>query len=76
MDQLATNYLLPIGALLIALFTGWMMSHREKQVEFEGGKTRSFPYLGWSFLIRFVSPVAVVMIFLYKLGFIHKLGFF
>ncbi len=69
MDQIATNYLLPIGALLIALFTGWMMSHREKQVEFEGGETRSFPYLGWSFLIRFVSPVAVAIIFIHKLGF-------
>ena len=69
MDQLATNYLLPIGALLIALFTGWMMSHGERRVEFEGGETRSFPYLGWSFLIRFVSPVAVAIIFIHKLGF-------
>lgn len=68
MDQLATNYLLPSGALLIALFTGWRLSYGERQAEFEKGEIRAIPYLSWSFLIRFVSPVAVALIFLHKLG--------
>jgi len=68
MDQLATNYLLPIGALLIAIFTGWVLTHSERRSEFESGEIRSLPYLSWSFLIRFVSPVAVAIIFIYKLG--------
>ncbi|MFQ5849825.1 MAG: sodium-dependent transporter [Candidatus Binatia bacterium] len=68
MDQLATNYLLPSGALLIALFTGWILSHAERQAEFERGEIRPIPYLSWSFLVRFVSPVAVATIFLHKLG--------
>ncbi len=68
MDQIATNYLLPIGALLIAIFTGWVLTHSERRSEFERGEIRTFSYLSWSFLIRFVSPVAVAIIFIYKLG--------
>ncbi len=68
MDGLATNYLLPTGAFLIAVFTGWALSHREKQEEFQKGEIGRLPYLGWSFLIRLVSPVAVALIFLHLLG--------
>jgi len=66
-------YLLPIGALLIAIFTGWVLTHSERRSEFERGEIRTFSYLSWSFLIRFVSPVAVAIIFIYK---IYKLGIF
>ena len=68
MDRLATNYLLPSGALLIALFTGWALSHKERQAEFQSGEISAFSYMSWSFLIRVVSPVAVVLIFLHQLG--------
>jgi NSS family neurotransmitter:Na+ symporter len=69
MDRLATNYLLPSGALLIAVFTGWILSHQEKQPEFLNGTNNNvLAYPGWSFLVRFVSPLAVVLIFLHQLG--------
>ncbi len=68
MDRLATNYLLPSGALLIALFTGWALSHKERQAEFQSGEISAFSYMSWSFLVRVVSPVAVVLIFLHQLG--------
>jgi len=67
MDQLATNFLLPFGAFLIALFVGWVLSDAEKHPEFERGEIRSIPFLGWSFLIRFVSPVAVAAISIHLL---------
>jgi len=67
MDQLATNFLLPFGALLIALFVGWVLTQRERLAEFEPDAIRSFTYMGWSFLIRYVSPVAVAVIFLHLL---------
>ncbi|MFQ5903761.1 MAG: sodium-dependent transporter, partial [Candidatus Binatia bacterium] len=68
MDRLATNYLLPLGALLIALFTGWALSHKERQAEFQSGEISTFSYMSWSFIIRVVSPVAVLLIFLHQLG--------
>ncbi|NIO07464.1 MAG: sodium-dependent transporter [Deltaproteobacteria bacterium] len=67
MDQLATNFLLPFGAFLIALFVGWVLSQQERLAEFEPNEIRTVAYLGWTFLIRYVSPVAVAIIFLHLL---------
>jgi NSS family neurotransmitter:Na+ symporter len=67
MDSLATTFLLPLGALLIALFTGWVLSRAERLAEFERDEIFTLPYLGWNILLRYVSPVAVVAIFLHKL---------
>jgi len=43
MDGLATNYLLPIGAFLIALFAGWVLSYKERREEFHRGELRTLP---------------------------------
>lgn len=67
MDGIATNYLLPVGALLIALFTGWALTNAERREEFITGDGSELRFAGWSFLIRFVSPVALVLIFLHQL---------
>ncbi len=60
LDYLASNWLLPVGGLFIALFTGWVMSSRDTWDEVrqgqEGGERL---YAGWRFLIRFVAPLAV-----------------
>lgn len=67
MDSLATNYLLPSGALLIAVFTGWVLTRDEIKDEFAGHEMSGPRFTGWSFLIRFVGPVAVILIFLHQL---------
>lgn len=67
MDEIATNYLLPIGALLIALFTGFALTHDERQQEFSAGEISAFRFACWSILIRFISPVALLLIFLHQL---------
>jgi neurotransmitter:Na+ symporter, NSS family len=66
MDALATNYLLPIGALLIAVFTGWALTHNERKDEFSASDITAVRLAVWSFLIRFVTPVAVILIFLHQ----------
>ncbi len=68
MDGLATNYLLPSGALLIALFTGWVLTHKERQGAFAGRQVPGAAFRSWSLIIRFVSPVALVLIFLHQLN--------
>jgi neurotransmitter:Na+ symporter, NSS family len=65
MDGLATNYLLPIGALLIAVFTGWALTQKERKDEFS--ESAGVRLVVWSFLIRFVTPVAVILIFFHQL---------
>ena len=67
MDALATNYLLPIGALLIAVFTGWVLTDNERNDQFRGSNITPGRLAVWSFLIRFVTPVAVILIFLHQL---------
>jgi NSS family neurotransmitter:Na+ symporter len=73
-DYLASNWLLAIGGLLIALFAGWALSDRDKRDELEaGGAARRYiDFRLWNFLIRYVSPVAVLIVLLYKIGVLNE----
>ena len=59
LDYLATNWLLPVGGFLTALFAGWFLSERVTRDELEtgGGPFRLF-WL-WRFALRVVCPVAI-----------------
>lgn len=59
LDYLASNWLLPVGGFLIALFAGWAMSRGDTQAELEAGHGRVAGYGAWRFLIRFAAPLAV-----------------
>lgn len=67
LDKLTTNILLPFGGLLMAIFAGWVMQTHHVREEL-GIAIR--PYALWRFTIRFVSPLAIVAIFLYLFGLI------
>ena len=69
-DFLATNYLLPLGGLLIAIFTGWVMTTRLARGEVEKGAVRFHFYPVWHFLIKYVSPILVAIVFLSRSGLI------
>jgi NSS family neurotransmitter:Na+ symporter len=62
MDFLVANILLPLNALLIAVFAGWVMSRKStlQELAWRDG----FRYRYWRFILRFVAPVAVAIIFL------------
>jgi len=65
LDKLTTNIMLPMGGLLMAIFAGWVM--RTQHVREELGLTlRSYGV--WRFTIRFISPLAIIAIFLYLIG--------
>ncbi|MCE5182671.1 MAG: sodium-dependent transporter [Betaproteobacteria bacterium] len=65
LDKLTTNILLPLGGLLMALFAGWVMKTHHVQEELN---VSSRPYRLWRFTIRFISPLAIIAIFLYLFG--------
>lgn len=65
LDKLTTNILLPLGGLLMALFAGWVMKTLHVQEELN---ITTQPYRLWRFTIRFVSPLAIIAIFLYLFG--------
>ncbi len=55
------KYALSIGALLISLFVGWKWGVRPALAEIEGGRPMPFGRL-WAFLIRYVCPLAIVVV--------------
>lgn len=67
-DFVATNYLLPLGGLMITLFAGWVLTPAVAKLELAKGGTVSWLYPLWRFLIRYVSPVLVALVLLNKVG--------
>jgi NSS family neurotransmitter:Na+ symporter len=68
LDFLTSNIMLPLGGLLIAVFVGWSM--RESSVRDEIAMSSDWLFQVWRFLIRFVTPVGVMLIFLNVIGII------
>src|SRR5690606_8588369 len=64
LDKLTTVILLPLGGLLMAIFAGWFMRTEHVQEEL-GLQART--YRVWRFIIRYLSPLAIVAIFAYLL---------
>lgn len=65
LDYLTANLMLPIGGFCIALFAGWVMheQHVREELELADGAFTLF-----SFLIKYVAPAAVFIVFLHVLG--------
>jgi NSS family neurotransmitter:Na+ symporter len=68
LDILTTNFMLPLGGLTIAMFAGWAMSRDAVKEELATGE--SLPFRLWYVVIRYVSPLAVVIMFLHTLGWV------
>ncbi len=66
LDFLTANIMLPLGGLLIAVFSVWVLS-RESSAE-ELALARPVHYALWRFVLRYLSPVAVVVVFLHAIG--------
>ena len=65
LDFLTANIMLPITALLLALFAGWAMAASSTQDELEMADTTA--YRLWRFAIRYISPICILIIFIYNL---------
>lgn len=65
-DNIASNYLLPLGGMLTAIFVGWKWGIAKAREEIEKHETRFHWANLWGFLIRYVTPVAVAFVFLAK----------
>lgn len=60
-DFVTTNVLLPLGGLLIAVFVGWVMKREfvEQELQLDSARFRRI----WYWLVRYVSPLMVLIIF-------------
>ncbi len=65
LDYLISGWMLPLGGLLMALFTAWVMKPETTALELGGD---SAGYRLWLLLIRFLVPVVILVIFLQAIG--------
>ncbi|MFD6442170.1 sodium-dependent transporter [Peribacillus sp. NPDC060186] len=70
-DYLTSNIALPVGALFISLFIGYQMKRIQVQKEFESGATPgSSIFKVWYFLIRYIVPIMIILVFLKSINLI------
>ena len=65
LDFLTANIMLPLGGLLIAIFVGWSM--KKSAVAEEVGGLRHPIYRYWYFILSYVSPVLIGIVFIANL---------
>ena len=61
LDGLTANVLLPLGGLFIAIFVGHLMAEHKVKEELD---THPFLYKIWYFLLRYITPLLVIIVFL------------
>lgn len=61
---LTSNILLPLGGLIFAIFAGWLLNREiiSGQLEMSGPSLKV-----WSFLIRYIAPMAIFVVFVMAL---------
>lgn len=65
-DTLTASYMLPIGGLLIAVFTAWRMKKSDCLDEL--GLKSGFVFNLWRFSLGVITPIAIVCVFLNVIG--------
>lgn len=71
LDNLASKYLLPLGALFISLFAGWRLNRHIAESEFKDSRFAA-AFGIWLFCVRYVAPVLVTLVFLNAIGVFEK----
>ncbi len=61
-EIIAVVFLIPLCGLAIAVFSGWILSRETCQKEL--GANNKFLYVIWRFLIKFVTPICILLIFI------------
>ncbi len=67
-DNLTAQLLMPIGSFLTCLFLGWYVPKKIVRDEFTNwGTLKGTLFPVFLFMIRFVSPICILMVFLHQL---------
>lgn len=71
-DFTSANILLPLGGLLIVLFVGWIVSKENLKAELSNqGTLKAKYFLIFRFIIRYIAPIAIAIVFLNGIGLIN-----
>lgn len=67
-DAAATQWMLPLGGLLIALFVGWCFEPGQLRRCYATQRGAAPGFAAWHFCVRFLAPLAVLLILVWKAG--------
>jgi NSS family neurotransmitter:Na+ symporter len=71
LDFVTAKIMLPLGGLLVCIFVGWYLKRSVSYEELtNGGKLKAGLFNLYIFLLRYVAPVAIILIFINELGLI------
>ena len=71
LEHLSSNIFLPLGGLLIVVFVAWFFGRKKLKVELSSnGMYEVWYFKLYLFIIRFIAPLAIAMVFLYSIGII------
>jgi len=71
LDNLTANVLLPLGGFFIVIFVGWVMPTKETKAELTNeNKMKGRMFGVFLFLVRYIVPLAIALVFLYSIGLI------
>lgn len=65
-DTFASNWLLPLGGLVVTLFAGYFWKKAA-----EGAGLTATWFRIWLFMIRYVAPILIIFVFLYSTGILN-----
>lgn len=69
LDYLTAKIMLPVGGMFAAIFVGWIINHQIVKDEATNyGTLRASFYPVYRFVLRFVAPVGIALIFVNELG--------
>ena len=77
-DFIASNILLPLGGLFIAVFVGWIWGFDKVIPNLRKGAEKFFDnYPGlsfaWKIFLKYLSPVLIFLVFLYSIGLLDRI---
>ncbi len=68
-DYVSSNIFLPVGGMLVSIFTGWYLDKKLVHDELTNRGTLRAPYLRLViFILRYFAPIAIAIILLNQLG--------
>lgn len=69
LDTLTSKVMLPLGGMLISIFTGWYLDRRIVWNELSNEGSLKVPFFRvYIFIMKYLAPVAISLVFLNELG--------
>lgn len=74
-DFLVSNILLPLGALIISIFVQFKIPRKTLLEEISAGTNKGKRWFAvWFLLIRYIAPIAIIIVFLDTIGLLEWIG--